>query len=166
MAKRPGKSKPVKTAPAPVGRPTLYTPGLGDEICRRIADGESLRAVCRDENMPAESAVRAWSIDPEHPISAQYEKARESQYARWAEELLEIADDGTNDYVERQRQDGSSVEAVDAEHIQRSRLRVDTRKWLLSKLLPKRFGDKVEIGGPGGGPIEHSVVVAFVKSDA
>jgi hypothetical protein len=61
------------------------------------------------------------------------------------DELNEIADDGSNDYMEKERQDGSSFTVVDSEHIQRSRLRVDTRKWYLSKVLPKKFGDKVDV---------------------
>lgn len=161
------KSKTNQTA-APeaekgkAGRPTLYTPEVGDEICRRMSDGESLRQICRDEGLPAESTVRAWAIDPDHPISAQYAKAREAMYDRWGDEILEISDDGTNDWVERERPDGSTYEAVNGEHIQRSRLRVDARKWLLSKLLPKKYGEKIEHSGPDGGPI--NLKVTFVGS--
>jgi hypothetical protein len=71
-----------------------------------------------------------------------------------ADDMLEIADDSTKDYVERENKDGSKYTAVDHDHIARARLRVDTRKWLLSKALPKVFGDKV-IGvgeAPGNGP--------------
>jgi hypothetical protein len=143
------------------GRPTIYTDDLGAEICRRIADGESLRAICRGEGMPDERTVRSWTLDANHPISPQYALARQAQYDRWAEEVLEIADDGTNDYVERERKDGSTETVLDGEHVQRSRLRVDTRKWLLSKLLPKKYGDKVEHTGPDGGPI--NLEVTFVR---
>ncbi len=136
-----------------IGRPTLYTEALGDEICSRIAAGEGLRAIGRLDHMPAESTMRAWAIDPDHPLSAQYAKARQVQFDRWAEEVLEIADDGTNDFVERQAADGSTKEVLDAEHVQRSRLRVDTRKWLLSKLMAKQYGDKLEHTGPDGGPL-------------
>lgn len=140
------------------GRPTKYTKALGDIICQRLADGESLRAICRDEAMPAESTVRAWTLEENHPISAQYAQARQSQYLKWAEELLDIADDGTNDYVERERPDGSKYETVDAEHINRSRLRVDTRKWLLSKMLPKIYGDKLQHAGADGGPLKIELI--------
>lgn len=94
--------------------------------------------------MPAESTVRSWAIDKENPFSAQYEKARLAGYGRMADELLDIADDGTNDYVERERENGTKHVVFDSEHVQRSRLRVDTRKWLLSKALPKVYGDKIE----------------------
>lgn len=74
-----------------------------------------------------------------------------------ADELLEIADDGTNDWMERIDGDGAGVGWVlNGEHVQRSRVRIDTRKWLLSKMAPKRYGDKqsFELSGPEGKPIE------------
>ncbi len=69
---------------------------------------------------------------------------------RWADEALEIADDGSNDWMKRQGEDGEVHVIYDHEHIQRSRLRVDTRKWLLSKVLPKVYGDKPQHTGDGG----------------
>lgn len=125
------------------GRPSVITPELITEICVRISEGESLRAVCRDKAMPSRSTVaRALQEIPEY--RAQYAQARELLYQHWAEELLEISDDGTTDYVTKVGRNGHEYEAVDQEHIQRSRLRVDTRKWLLSKLMPKQFGDRVQ----------------------
>jgi len=78
-----------------------------------------------------------------------------------AEEILEIADDGINDTYETE--DGK--EKVNQDVINRSRLRVDTRKWLMSKLAPKKFGERVEqfISGPDGGPIQAAITVEFVK---
>jgi hypothetical protein len=74
-------------------------------------------------------------------------RARESGYHKMADELLEIADDASNDFMERKGKDGEAVMVVDHDHIARSRLRVDTRKWLLSKALPKVYGDKLELAG-------------------
>lgn len=106
--------------------------------------------------MPDERTIRAWALDAEHPFSPQYRRAREIGYHGMSDELVEIADDGTNDYVEKERLDGSKFVALDTEHVQRSKLRVDTRKWLLSKALPKIYGDKLttELSGPDGAPIE------------
>lgn len=75
-----------------------------------------------------------------------------------ADETLEICDDGSNDWLERQGEDEKRTYVLNGEHVQRSRLRVDTRKWLLSKALPKIYGDKIttEHSGPDGGPIEVS----------
>ena len=137
-----------------VGRPALYTPELAAEVCRRISEGESLRGVCRDESMPCTATVLKWARDiPE--FAEQYAKAREALLEHWAEEITEIADDGSNDWMERHEKDNVGY-AANGEHINRSRLRVDTRKWLLSKLAAKKYGDRVsaELSGPGGGPIE------------
>jgi hypothetical protein len=58
--------------------------------------------------------------------------------------MLDIADDGTNDWAKQQLgEDGPEVEVLNKEHIQRSRLRIETRKWLASKLKPKKYGDKI-----------------------
>ena len=89
----------------PAGRPTQYTETIAAEICQRLSEGESLRRICRDEHIPAESTVRGWAIDPNHPISAHYTRAREIAYHSMADELLEIADDGSNDWMEREGKD-------------------------------------------------------------
>lgn len=137
----------------PSGRPTLYSEEIGREICLRLAEGESLRAVCAGENMPHESTVRSWAIDPDHPISTHYRAARELGYHKMADELLEISDDGTNDWMVREGKDGESTAYhANGEHVQRSKLRVETRKWLLAKALPKIYGDRIsaEVTGKDG----------------
>lgn len=103
--------------------------------------------------MPPESTVRQWVVDDREGFAAQYAQARELGYQTMVDELLEIADDGTNDYTTRKQGD-EDIEVVNHDHIARSRLRVDTRKWLLSKALPKVYGDKLAIGGDAGNPIE------------
>jgi hypothetical protein len=82
-------------------------------------------------------------------------RAREVGYIKMGDELLEIADDASNDWLERQNKDGATFKVVDQENISRSRLRVDTRKWLLSKMLPKVFGDRLsaEVSGKDGAPL-------------
>ena len=129
----------------PRGRPTAYTEAIADEICQRIAGGESLKGICRDEGMPAEATVRGWVLDDREGFSALYARARELQADGWADEIVDIADDGTNDYVKRERENGSIGFELNAEHVQRSRLRVDTRKWILSKRLRKTYGDRSEV---------------------
>jgi hypothetical protein len=121
------------------GRPSLYTPEIAESICRRLAAGETLRAVCRDDDMPAESTVRAWALDNIEGFSAQYTRAREIGYFGMADEIVEIADDTSLDTIK----DKDGNEKPDHEWITRSRLRVDTRKWLLSKALPKVYGDRI-----------------------
>lgn len=128
-----------------MGRPSEYTTEIASEICERLAAGESLRAICRDDGMPSEAAVRGWVIDNREGFAAQYARAREAQAHSIAEELLEISDDGSNDWMERSGKDGEAGWQLNGEHVQRSRLRADTRKWLLSKMLPKVYGDKLTL---------------------
>lgn len=128
-----------------MGRLTLYTPELASEILRRISDGESLRAICREEGFPAPSTVRGWVVDDVEGFAEQYMRARALQAEHWAEEILEIADETAFD--DKINDKGDIV--PDNEYMQRSRLRVDTRKWLLSKVLPKVYGDKLDVTSKG-----------------
>lgn len=156
------------------GRPSLYSLELAALICDRIASGESLRQVCRDESMPCTSTVLKWAREIEE-FSQHYAKAREALLEHWAEEITEIADDGSNDWMQNADPENPGYR-LNGEHINRSRLRVDTRKWLLSKLAAKRYGDRVaaEITGKDGGPIETKEVsesdlareVAFLLTSA
>jgi hypothetical protein len=146
------------------GRPTTFTQELGITICNRIAGGESLRAICDDEGMPSKSSVFEWILDGKHQEFAdQYAKAREIQAELLADEIFDISDDAKNDWMERQTDSGSYV-VLNAEAIGRSRLRVDSRKWYLSKVLPKKFGEKVvnELTGKDGGPIQLERTVKLV----
>ncbi len=136
--------------PKKKGRPSLYTEALAAKMCRRLAEGKSLRSICRDDAMPAISTVMGWLFDGNHDdFSEQYARAREAQAEVRADEIVDIADDDTNDFTADK--DGKLV--ADHEHIQRSRLRVDARKWIAAKLLPKRYGDKLQHTGEGGGPV-------------
>lgn len=138
------------------GRHSDFSAEKAKEICDKLAEGRTLRDVCRDDGMPSESTVRSWAMDDREGFSAQYRRAREIGYLSMADELMEVADDGSNDWMERKGDEGQSGYVLNGEHVQRSRLRVDTRKWMLSKALPKVFGDRVtaEVSGPDGGPIQ------------
>lgn len=140
------------------GRPTLYSAKAADRILSELASGRTLREVCRDDGMPAESTVRLWALDDREGFSARYARAREIGYYSMADETIEIADDGSNDWMMRHGDEGAGWQA-NGEHIQRSRLRVDTRKWMLSKVLPKIYGERhaIEHTGKDGGPIQTEV---------
>lgn len=129
----------------PSGRPTDYTPELAAEICARIADGRSVREIARSDDMPAMSSIFLW-LSKYQEFSEQYAQACDARVFYMAEELLDIADDGTNDWMERKGSDGESVGyTVNGEAIQRSKLRADTRKWLMSKMQPKKYGEKMSV---------------------
>lgn len=149
----------------PGGRPTIYTKELGETICKRIALGESLRSICKDEDMPDRSVVHDWILDAgKKEFSDQYEKAVNSRAELMFDELLDIADDGQNDYMEKELESGT-IEVPNTEHIQRSRLRVDTRKWYLSKVLPKKFGEKMDLTSGGKAIKGNSIIFADFKEE-
>ena len=106
--------------------------------------------------MPERQTVINWSLNTEHPFFDQYERARKIGYHLMADELTDIADDGSNDWMERYGKDGEALGwAINGEAVQRSRIRIDTRKWMLSKVLPKIYGDKSSVDlTTGGKPIE------------
>ncbi len=127
---------------------------VADQICGRMSEGETLRQVCRDVAMPARSTVYRW-LSKNPAFADQYARAREALVEAWADEIIDIADDGTTDYITKVGRNGAEYEAVDQEHIQRSRLRVDARRWLLSKLNPGQYGDHMEVEHTGA--IDHRV---------
>lgn len=145
------------------GRPTTYTKALAAKICERLAAGEYLRAICRDDDMPKESTVRAWALkdwkenkdDPdEEGFYAQYARGRDLGLDAMGEETLEIADTPLLGVKTTKKANGD-IETVTGDMIERARLRVDTRKWYLAKLAPKRYGEKItqEHTGAEGEPL-------------
>ncbi len=142
---------------AEAGRPTIFTAEIAQTICDRLADGEILRAICRTEGFPSDRAVRRWATDDPDGFGARYAAAREAGWHVIAEEIMAISDDGANDtYV-----DENGFRRTDNDVVQRSRLRVDARKWLLSKMLPKVFGDKTAIEHSGSFSLASLVEASF-----
>lgn len=142
---------------AAMGRPRVYGQETRDEICRRISQGESLISICKSEGMPDKSTVLDW-LFKEPDFAAQYARAREAQAEHYLDEIIAISDDSALDT--EMGEDG--VERTNHEVVARARLRVDTRKWAMSKLAPKKYGDKVqnEHTGANGEPIQHAVNIA------
>ncbi len=132
------------------GRPTKLTPSVVKELLERLAAGESLNRICRDKHMPTAPCIRNHLLD-DSEFFAKYARARDMGLDAMADETLDIADDGRNDTF----LDDEGNEKVDHDHIKRSALRVDARKWYLSKLAPKKYGNNVnhEVGGKDGGEI-------------
>lgn len=152
-AKAPAKHR-AKAPPKekkPHGRPTKRTQAIEDEIIQRISEGEPLRQICRDPHMPNYSTVYDWinekkSDGSPSDLSQRFAHAREKGEDAIAEECLEIADNATNDWMEKFDRDGMSVGySINGEHVQRSKLRVETRLKLLAKWNPKKYGDKLGV---------------------
>ena len=114
------------TGTKPVGRPSKYSDELAELICARIANGESLRSICRDDGMPSKITIQNW-LNSNDSFLTQYVRARDERAEVHFEEMLEIAD---------------SVIA-DASEVAKARVQIDTRKWILSRMNPKKYGDKI-----------------------
>ena len=143
-----------------MARPSTFSQETADAICDRLAVGQSLREICRDEAMPGASTVFQWLAKHEK-FAEQYARAKSAGIEALAEDILEIADDATNDWMERNGEKGESIGwQLNGEAVRRSQIRIDARKWLLSKLAAKKYGDRVEqsIQGPGGGPVQVSEI--------
>jgi hypothetical protein len=113
----------------------LYTRELADEICRRISEGESLRSICRDPGMPSEGAVRGWSREDRDGFAIRFRIARDLQLDCWSDLIVDLAD----------RQDLDPRDRA---------IRIDTRKWLMSKLAPKRYGERLLHASDPENPIQ------------
>jgi hypothetical protein len=122
--------------------PTVYTAGTAERILGELADGRTLADVCRDPGMPVPSTVRNWADENREGFSARYRRARESGYHAMAEDILEIADDSRNDWTVRRRRDGNTETVLNHTNITRARQRIVARFWLLSKALPRNYGNR------------------------
>lgn len=144
--KATSKKVAAKKEVKPRGRPSVFTPEIAALIYSDLAEGKSLRNTCAPSDMPAESTVRAWALDDVEGFAAQYARAREIGYEKRAEEILQIADTPLIGVKTKTNEKGE-VERVEGDMIEHRRLQVDARKWMLSKMLPKVYGDKLAVGG-------------------
>lgn len=121
------------------GPRSTYNEAIATEILRRITDeGKGLREACAGAHMPNESTVRGWT-ETNKEFGARYERARRRLYERWADEINTIADQARSTMAD----------------VQKARLQVDTRKWLLSKLVPHTYGDRIETINSGQQQVLH-----------
>lgn len=126
------------------GGPPKKNDQVIDEILEKISEGRSLVGILKSKKeYPAYVNFMRW-IEADEELRKRYAKAKEEQADYLAEQLLEIADDGKNDWMQTNDPDNPGYR-FNNEHYQRSRLRVDTRKWIASKLKPKKYGEKLEL---------------------
>lgn len=139
------------------GKKSSYNPEIAQIICEQLSEGIPLREICRQEGMPAWRTVYDWMYQDQE-LSAAIAHARDMGYDQLAEECLAIADDASNDWMERIGEDGQTIGwQLNKEHVNRSRLRVETRLKLLAKFNPKRYGDRVSLAGDPDAPIKMEV---------
>ncbi len=159
MAKTERKASPAK------GRPSLYSPELGERICVLIAEGLSLRNIEAVEGMPTKTTILRWLIRADcAEFCDQYARAKELQAEGEADEMIDIADTPQLGVIETIKPDGS-VEVRKEDMLGHRKLRLETRKWILARRLPKKYGDKLtqEITGKDGGPIASMVMPSRIE---
>ena len=113
---------------------STYSREIADLICDRMSNGESLRAICRDPDMPSEGGVRGWAVRNVDGFGDRYRAARLLLMDYWADEIVDIADDGELDPRDRQ-------------------IRTSVRQWIMSK-VSRHYADKVQIGGDPESPLQ------------
>ena len=172
MAKTPKTTESQDTAPETAqtegspqknktGRPSSYNPETAQKICEMLSEGIPLREICRMDGFPAWRTIYDWMYkddalgDEGVGLSASIARAREVGYDSLAEECLSIADDANNDWMQRTDKDGRSTGWVlNGEHVQRSKLRIETRLKLLAKFNPKKYGERVQLANDEQNPID------------
>ena len=144
----------------PVGRPPKYSRAIADQVINLVSGGATLLEACRELGVD-DRTVRGWIVDDVGGIFPRYSRARALLLEHWADDIVSISDDRTGDvYV-----DADGKKRVDHENINRSRLRVDTRKWLLSKLRPEQYGDHVNLDVKSAAPPVFIVALARPTRD-
>jgi hypothetical protein len=142
-----------------MGRPTVFNKTIADTICIRISEGKSLREILKGEGMPAQSSVYEWLIAHPH-FAEQYSRAREEQAETLADEIIAIADEMPEIIAVTDKKTGALIEhKLDGAFLLWQKNRIEARKWTAMKLKPKKYGDKVTLGGAPGEPVEHKVEV-------
>lgn len=136
------------------GRPQFpWTDDIEDEICLRLGDGESLLKICKDSHMPSRNIVHL-RILHNAAFRDKYTLAKAAQADTYFDQVVEIADDASQDWI-----DGEDGPRLNSEHVNRSRLRIDARKWVAGKLRPKIYGDKLDVDAN----IEAKLTVNIVR---
>jgi hypothetical protein len=128
--------------------PAKYSPELCNTICEGLAEGKGMPEVCKALDLTVRT-VWNWLIKyPE--FLEHYKLARDVQAEIWAAEVISIADDSKEDVKVVTRPNGTTYRQIDYENINRSRLRVDSRKWAASHAAPKKYGDRQQVEVSGG----------------
>ena len=140
---------PDRAAPGGLGRPSTYTPATAELICFRLADGETLTSICRTPGMPSRQCVQQWRMRMP-AFDALYYRARLIGMESMSDDTLTIADDDTLDMLADGTPNPTSVN--------RARLMVHARHFLMGKLARHVYGDRVEVEHSGS--VDHVVTLS------
>jgi hypothetical protein len=158
--RKAAKAQEGELLPAKCGVKSIYTHELALEICRLIAEeGKTVRGICREAGMPAFRTVLDW-VRQKPDFAEMYNQALRDRLDFFADQIIEIADDNANDWTQTTR-GGQQLTVLDHEHIQRARLRIDTRKYLMSVGNPRRYSERL---GTDEAPMrDHAVVGSDIE---
>ena len=143
-----------------MGRPSEYTEAIADLICIRIAEGESLREIVKTEGMPDRVTIYRWLL-AHKDFRNHYTQAREDQADTYADEIIAIADEMPEVIAVTDKHGALIEHKLDGAFLQWQKNRIDARKWTAMKLKPKKYGEKVTVGGAPGEPVEHKVEISM-----
>jgi hypothetical protein len=118
-----------------------------NKVIELIQEGDSLRKACKKLNYSSTSTFFKF-IEGNDLLIEQYTRAREERAEKIFEEILDIADHTANDTITK-RFGETEVEVENHEWVNRSKLRIDARKWMLGKMQPKKYGDKLDLTSDG-----------------
>lgn len=145
---------------AKIGRPTKYSQDVVENICVAIAEGKPLTKICRADDMPSVATVYRWLVENKQ-FQEMYARAREDQADTMADEIAAIADE-TPELEPVLDKDGNVIEMrLHSAYVQWQKNRVDARKWVASKLKPRKYGDRQILAGDKDAPLEVNGVVAL-----
>jgi hypothetical protein len=137
-----------------------YAPDTADLVLDELMGGRTLEDICADPDMPSARSVRRWVRDDREGFAARYREAREVGCQVIGDQMLRIVDDRRNDWITWRREDGTLARMLDPQRVNRALARVSTRRWLLSRMLPKQFGDQPERGATQDSNVE---IAEFMK---
>ena len=146
----------ITATPKKMGRPSKYSDHLAQVICLRIAEGESLNKICKDDEMPERVTIYRWLLEKED-FCNNYARAREDQAETHADAIVEIADQ-----LPYQITDKDGNVRIDSAYVQWQRNRIDARKWVASKLKATKYGDVLKHTGDKENPLVVDVVAKEV----
>ena len=141
---KPKSKKPDKKPAKPIGRPSAFTQDIADKICMDLSMGETLPNILSPEGMPSGPTVWKWRRDRPEFLN-DYMRAREEQTRTWADEIISLADDSSEDWQTCTKKDGSTFSKLDRDHVSRVSLQIDSRKWLMARVNRAEYGDNQKI---------------------
>jgi hypothetical protein len=139
------------------GRPSVYTAELFEQICEGLAEGKSLRQVCKAPGMPSEVSVRTWVLDNREGCAEAYQRARNIGLDMMADEIIRISETPENGKTTKRDGDGKVIEVTEGDMLQHRKLRIYALQWYLAKLGRKKYGDKLDLGSDPEAPLSVTI---------